>query len=311
MAAASSVFLCVSIDCECDKGPRWKTKRPMSFEGISEGITHRLQPLFRSFGAKGTYLLSPEVIKDARSAEALRSLEGDHELGSHLHGEYAEPGAFEPDETTAFQRDYPREIERAKLTSLTDDFKSAFGRAPTSFRAGRFGIGESSIEILEDLGYTVESSVTPFMDWRDKHPALNFLGAPTQPYRPDPRFPARTGKSLLLEVPVTIRPRALGRVPFVGKMIEPLWLRPTHGTTERLVGVAKEEIATALAERPSAPVVLNCMFHNVEITPGTSPYAAKDSEARAILGRLGGLLEFARREGIKVIGLSDVPEILS
>jgi hypothetical protein len=158
-------FLCVSIDCECDKGPKWRSQRPLAFAGVAEGIGARLQPLFEHFGAKPTYLLSPEVIRDAASAEQLAALDGRAELGAHLHGEYAEPGAFEPDVTTVFQRDYALDVERAKFAYLTKLFTDTFGRAPPSFRAGRFGIGASSIGILEELGFAVESSVTPHVDW--------------------------------------------------------------------------------------------------------------------------------------------------
>ena len=304
-----TVFLSVSIDCECDKGPGWRSQRPLAFEGVREGILRRLAPLFARYGAKATYLLSPEVIRDEASAEALRELaaDGEAELGAHLHGEFAEPGAFEPDVTTAFQRDYPPDVERAKLAYLTDLFAAAFGRKPTSFRAGRFGIGTESLGILEDLGYRVESSVTPHMDWsRSGAPGLSFVGAPTQPYHPDPRDPTRPGKSRLLEVPVTIRPRAVNRLPLVGKRIDPRWLRPTRGSGAALVGLAREEIAAARARDPRRPVALNAMFHNVEILPGASPYAATEREAAAILSRLEALLAFAQREGIAVVGLTEL-----
>jgi hypothetical protein len=109
---------------------------------------------------------------------------------------------------------------------------------------------------------------------------------------------------------VTIRPRALGRVPVVGKWIEPRWLRPTRGTPQGIVEVAKEEIRSARTAGNHA-VVLNAMFHNVEIIPNGSPYAANEAEARGILDRLAALLDFAQREGVKVVGLSDLPEVLS
>jgi hypothetical protein len=308
----SRAFLCVTIDCECDKGPGWRSQRPMRFAGVQDGIAKRLQPLFRARRDKPTYLLSPEILRDEASVETLRTLDGDAELGAHLHGEYAEPGAFEPDVTTAFQRDYPPDVERDKLAYLTDLFARAFGRKPASFRAGRFGIGPSSLGILDELGYAVESSVTPHMDWSSAGSrGLSFLGAPTQPYHPDPTEPARPGKSRLLEVPVTIRPHALGGLPLIGRTLEPRWLRPTRGTAERLLAVARDEIKSARAASPDKPVVLNAMFHNVEVIPGASPYAASEDEARAILGRLAALLDFAEGEDISVIGLSDVAELFA
>ncbi|MGH7283779.1 MAG: hypothetical protein ACRELY_19820, partial [Polyangiaceae bacterium] len=93
------IVLVVSIDCECDKGPAWRSRRPLAFDGIREGIGARLQPLFEKYDARPTYLLSPEVMRHAASVELLASIASRAELGTHLHGEYAEPNAFEPDVT--------------------------------------------------------------------------------------------------------------------------------------------------------------------------------------------------------------------
>src|SRR5262249_40217001 len=158
--SGAAVVACISIDCECDKGPRWKSQMPLRFSGITEGIGRRLAPLFAHHRAKPTYLISPEVFRDDASLETLRAQRRGAELGTHLHGVYAEPGAYEPEVTRVFQRDYPEDVERAKITSLTAMFRTAFDHAPRSFRAGRFGIGPNTIPILEALDYQVESSVT-------------------------------------------------------------------------------------------------------------------------------------------------------
>ena len=307
----SRAYLCVSIDTECDKGPAWRVRRPLAFEGVTDGVVRRLHPLFERFGAKPTYLLSPEVIRDEACVETFRRIAPSCELGTHLHGELAEPGAHEPDVTADFQRDYPPDIERQKLTYLTDLFIRAFDHQPQSFRAGRFGIGPASIGILESLGYAVESSVTPHMDWTSSGaPGLAFLDAPTQPYRPDPTDPGRLGTAGLLEVPVTIRRRFLNSIPGIGGRVDPRWLRPTRGTEAGIVRVAEDEIAAARRAAPHRPVILNAMFHNVEVVPHLSPYATNEEDARGILDRVRALLAFAHREAISVVGLGDVPEIL-
>ncbi len=308
----SRAYLCVTIDTESDKGPGWRSRRPLSFEGITDGVVQRLHPLFERYRAKPTYLLSPEVMRDDASIETFRRIAPSCELGTHLHGEFAEPGAHEPDVTRDFQRDYAPEVERLKLTYLTDLFIRAFDHQPQSFRAGRFGIGPSSIGILESLGYAVESSVTPHMDWTSSGaPGLAYPDAPTQPYRPDPSDPGRPGTAGLIEVPVTIRRRFLNSLPFLGKRVDPRWLRPTRGTAAGIVRVAEDEIADARRIAPHRPVILNAMFHNVEVVPDLSPYAANEEDARGILDRVGALLAFARREAISVVGLGDIPEILA
>jgi len=304
------VFLCVSIDCECDKGPGWRTRRPLTFEGVRTGVGDRLDPLFRRFGAKPTYLVSPEVLRDAASVERFTRVAG-CELGAHLHGEFADPGAYEPDVTAAVQRDYPPDVERAKLFSLHGAFRTAFGRAPKSFRAGRFGVGPRTLPVLDELGYAVDSSVTPHVDWSNISPGLTFVGAPTQPYHPDPSDAGRPGDSRLIEIPVTIRRSLLASVPFVGRLCEARWLRPTRSDARRLASIARAEIAEAWHANPGAPVVLNAMLHNVEVVAGASPYAATERAARRILDNLAGLLDFARRSAFACVGLADVPELLT
>lgn len=302
------VYLCVSIDCECDKGPGWKTRQPLSFLGIMEGIGARLHPLFRRYGAKPTYLLSPEVMRDAASVALLTAVENECELGTHLHGEFVGPEAFVPEVTAAFQCHYDLAAEREKLRELTALFNAAFKTNPRSFRAGRFGIGRHSLGLLADLGYRVDSSVTPNKDWaKAGAPEAAFRKAPTQPYWPVFEKPAQVAPApqALLEVPVTIRPAP---IPVIGAFFEPHWLRPTKGTAQSLIATAKAEIAAHRGK--GRPIFLNCMFHNVEILEGMSPYAAYRAEAEAILARLEALLVFAQESGIAVVGLGDVPALI-
>ncbi|GAA0546020.1 hypothetical protein GCM10008941_27430 [Rhizomicrobium palustre] len=311
---SEQVFLCVSIDCECDKGPGWKTQKPLSFASVSDGIIQRLHPLFRRYGAKPTYLLSPEVMRDEASVSALAVIESECELGTHLHAEFVGPDAHVPEVTAAFQCHDAPALEREKLRELTGLFNAAFKSNPRSFRAGRFGIGAHSLGFLADLGYSVDSSVTPFKDWAVAGaPEVSFYGASTQPYWPVYERPAEVSpnSSRLLEVPVTIRPGALGRafswLPGIGQRIEPRWLRPTKASVKALESLALEEIEVNSGK--GRPIILNCMFHNVEVVEGLSPYAATRDEADAILNRLAGLLDFAGRHGIKTIGLGDVPTV--
>jgi hypothetical protein len=310
VTARPGAFLCVTIDCERDKGPAWRARRPAAFDGVHVGIAERLQPLFRHHGAKPTYLLSPEVLRDGAAVERIAGLSGSCELGTHLHAEYADPAADDDAESLLFQAALPPAVERAKMEALTALFARAFGRRPRSFRAGRFGIGGASVEILASLGYTVDSSVTPFVDWSGVGPgAPCFRDAPVAPYRPDPADPARPGRSPLWEVPVTVRPAAWQRLPLVGRALgrrlRQRWLRPSWGSTRALLSLAKQVLS-----EPASPTILNVMFHNVEVVPGASPYARTPAQADGILRRLAALLAFARDAGVASVGLGDLPAVL-
>ena len=289
------IYLCVSIDCECDKGAGWACRRPLSFDGVAEGMAKRLHPLFLQYAAKPTYLVSAEVLRDERSVNWLQRISSQAELGTHLHGEFVEPDSFVPAVASAFQRDYSPEIETLKMMNLTKIFNEAFGRPPRSFRAGRFGIGTNSLEILHKLGYWVDCSVTPHVSWENVG-GPSFRGAPTQPYRPQygRREQSHTTSAAndILEAPVTIRPSRLAAVPIFGKYASARWLRPTWGSAASLLSIAQEEIESSRSSNQKA-IMLNCMFHNVEVVPNLSPYASNEAAARSILKRLEELLKFA------------------
>ena len=320
-------ILCVTIDCERDKGPGWRARRPQSFAGVHQGIGERLDPLFRRFGVKPTYLLSPEVMRDAAAAECIARLPGSAERGTHLHAEYVGPDLDDDAESLVFQAALPPAQERAKLVALTELFTRSFGARPRSFRAGRFGIGAASLGILADLGYRVDSSVTPFVDWTGAGPgAPSFARAPTAAYRPDPRAPALVaapGAGPIWEVPLTIRPRLWHRQPlargFLQRRLRHRWLRPSWGSARALIGLARAVWRESTDRRQgagrvassAAPPIWNVMFHNVEVVAGASPYARDEDEARAILDRLAALLAFARDAGARSVGLADVPELLA
>jgi hypothetical protein len=314
VSARPPALMCVSIDCERDKGARWRVRRPAAFAGVHEGIARRLHPLFRAYGVTPTYLLSPEVLRDAASVDCLARLPGRLELGTHLHAEYVGPDADDEAESTVFQAALPPAIERAKLRALTNLFVERFQRRPRSFRAGRFGIGPASLSILADLGYQVDSSVTPLLDWsRTGAGGPSFRDAPLVPYRPDPARPARrarAGEGSLWEVPVTIRAGWWQRLPAFGRRLPHRWLRPTWGTSRGLVALARRVLQEG-AERAERPIVLNVMFHNIEVIAGASPYARDERQADAILERLASLLAFTREAGVRSVGLGDLPELLS
>ena len=322
-AAQDRPILCVTIDCERDKGPHWRVQRPAAFRGIHEGIGARLAPLFRQYGVKPTYLLSPEVMRDDAAAARMAQLARGADLGTHLHAEYVGPDLDEDAESSTFQASLAPAIERAKVEALTSLFVHTFGTRPRSFRAGRFGIGGASLEILADLGYTVDSSVTPFIDWSGAGPgAPDFRQAPFIPYHPDPHAPATTGQGPGWEIPVTIRPRLAHRLPvmsrFFARRLRPRWLRPTWGSAPALIDLARDVWKEAELAPPArigsgraAPPIWNVMFHNVEVVAGASPYSASESRAQAIIGRLAQLLGFARAAGARSVGLADVPELLS
>jgi hypothetical protein len=283
----------LTIDVEIDAGKKWRTSNPASYEGVYTGVA-KLQALCDGYGVKPVYLISPAVMVDARSVEVLSALGAARcELGAHLHGEYMAPAAkfpgpdFSGCDPSEMQCQYDQSLEFAKLKNLTERFAELFGYRPTSFRAGRFGARGWTIDCLQRLGYTHDSSVTPHRNWHDIAD-FSTPGSLT-PYYASTDDICVAGNSSVLEVPVSITP-------------ELKWLRPTP----RFSDLAQCKAVIDWYEQNTAPTVLCCMFHNVELVPGKSPYCATEADCQGMLQRIEAMFELLARRGYQFKTLSEV-----
>ncbi len=320
----TKVNLIISIDTECDKGPGWKIQQPMSFENITHGIPEILTPLFDEFGLKPTYLLSPEVMQNNECVDLLKSIKK-AELGTHLHGEFIEPLAdWNADRTKTPQLAYSSDIEKEKLKNLTELFESKFGYAAKSFRAGRWGISQKTLSFLEDLNYTVDSSVCSFRTHYFEQGEVNFWGAPLQPYHPNPNDFRKKGGMKILEVPATLGNSDLMKWPkFVlrklndksrihkkilgkmGKSSKITWFRPWKSSANEMIKIAEDYIQHFASN--NKPVVLNMMFHSNEILPGTSPYVQDEKDLDIYLESMNLLFSHLNKNyNLGGLGLSDL-----
>ena len=313
-------FLTISIDVEPDCSSDWTYSDPLTFRGISEGIGKILQPLFGKYGMKPTYLLNNVVIEDQNSVDFFRNLTGEFELGTHLHPEFIEPERQYHEYAGRSARKnccfYPPEIETAKIANITTLFREKFGFSPTSFRAGRFSAGANTISSLLDLGYKVDTSVTPHIKWSDstREGPVDFSHAAEQPY-----FIQKgtiTGRSALkeglLQVPVTIgllrknpmKELAVSGLGFRRKINwnRRVWLRPAFSRFEDMKELT-EQYTRKYADKDA--IVFNMMFHNVEAVRGLSPYTLTDHACDLYRQDLEEFFAYCKDEGISGIGLTD------
>lgn len=304
------IFLCVTIDTECDGSRR--TLRGMgtpAFRSVVEGVCRRLQPMLNNYGACGTYFLDWLVLNDNQSMDAILGMTGRFEIGAHLHPEHVTPpGSGAPMGTGRALfgcSDISDDEEMEKLSVLTETIAERTGTRPTSFRAGRFGADSATLTALAGLGYKVDSSVTPGISWVCKG-GPDFRNAPRQPYWPDDHDITLPGNGAVLEIPVTIGARKLPFLPDHWFLYD--WLRPTNTSASRMIRLIEKTIATMPGERP---VVLTMMFHSQELIGGTSPYAPTDRAALRLLSRIERVVAHCAASGIKFIGVSEAYGALS
>ncbi len=130
----------------------------------------------------------PEVLREA--------VDRGHEVGTHgwLHG--------------VDDRENYRTAARADqldwLTRATEAIEAATGVRPRSFRAPNLWIGETALDVLEELGYRFDSSV-PARRYDAGMGQLGhdirYLRAPREPYHPSRSHIGRKGDRPIVEVP--------------------------------------------------------------------------------------------------------------
>jgi len=294
--------VCISIDVESDM-PNWRVERETRLQNI-KGIP-RLQELFDDLGVRPTYLLTYPVADDPASVDLFGHIlqSGRCEIGMHCHPWTTPPVAESEKLKAEYLSNMDLQEVRSKLRTVTHKIVESFGIHPVSYRAGRFGLAPEHLWILEDLGYQVDSSVTPLVSWTDQD-GPDYRDAPCCPYHPHYQNLNKEGNSRILEIPVTI---SLTRL--VPSWIRWLYLRIPRWTKIRglmsrdglnvidMVWAYGAEFTSAemltaadVAQRAGAPII-NFFMHSNEVWPGTSPYCKTKADLDAYHERLRCVLQ--------------------
>jgi hypothetical protein len=300
------MHLLVGIDTEGDNQWEAAARLNQRFENIY--ALPGLHDLFARHGVRPTYVITYPVASDPRSAEVLRSLldRGDCEIGAHHHA-WETPPCTEADvHRHPYAADLPLDQFEAQLATLTTAIQAAVGRAPVSYRSGRYGFAPTHVSALERHGYLVDSSVAPLFYEAHKG-GPDFVEAPLRPYFLAYDSATRPGCSNLLEVPVSAALNhrlparlqfAWARAPFnyttkrvlrAARLLRLRWLRPSYSSVDDMKALARD-----LAGRHEP--VLNVIFHSSEAIVGGSPYNRTQGELDGFFDRLDTFLAFATRE---------------
>lgn len=276
----------------------------------------RLADFLHGRGVPTTWMTSYTVARDAESARVLRRLRdrGD-ELAGHLHGWETAPYSDIDRRHEPFIYEYDAETRLAKHRVLWESHCDAFDAPPVSYRAGRWGVDDLELEHLAELGYRIDSSVPPGIDFRDRR-GLHALG-PDFRHHLRPGGPHNHHDGRLWHVPASVflagrlgdgpaatrlahfhldrsRPRSVARglsaVLERTGLSELRWIRPSKHPAPVLAR------ATRTLLRRGAPIV-NVMTHSSEAFLGTSPWSRTEEEVERFYADLGAIVDAALDEG--------------
>jgi hypothetical protein len=262
---------------------------------------NRAQSILERYGIRPIYVVDYPVASQEAAYRPLREWLADGKclIGAHLHPWVNPPFEEEVSARNSYAGNLPAKLEREKLKRLTDVITSNFECRPTFYRAGRYGIGPATGDILEELGYEIDSSVVPFTDFHhDGGP--DFSGFDAAPFW----FGPSAG---VLEIPLTVawcgrlrtyasalQSRLLSdrglqlHVPGVFarlRLLERIRLTPEGNSLAEM----KRLTATMLRAGEQMFVL---SYHSPSVVPGNTPYVRDGTALQRFLGVIDQFCEY-------------------
>lgn len=157
-------------------------------DGREYGINY-LMKLFDERNIRGLFFVDiPEIVD--HGAEKIERVMKDidtagHDIGVHVHPDHmADPKRW-------YLWQYSAEEQYEIIARCTDFYEKVLGRHPVSFRAGRYGANNDTLDVLEKLGYKYDMSEFSASRYCKISPEVSWNRI------------ARCGERELKEVPVT------------------------------------------------------------------------------------------------------------
>jgi hypothetical protein len=227
--------------------------------------------------------------------------DGKAEVGVQLHPWVNPPFEEEVSEHNSFAGNLPYELERAKFRRLRDTIEERFGTLPLVYRAGRYGIGPHTADVLRECGMAIDSSVRAKFNYSTGGGA-DFRRHPLYPYWLD-------SAHSLLELPLTtvfwgmlrrqgswLHP-ALWRFPRLRGVLAKLGLLERIPLTPEGVSVEEAIRGIDMAIDDGLPVLV-LSFHSPSLRPGHTPYVREDRDLDSLYDWWRGVFAYLEQRGI-------------
>lgn len=284
--------------------------KPLARENRSVCVVAALPQAHARFAASGVPLalmVDHPIATDPRAIDLIGPLlTGGTAVGTQLHPWVNPPFDEALTPANSFAGNLPRALEAAKLKTLTEAIAAAFGARPTAYRAGRYGLGPASFELLAAQGYRLDSSMRPGFDYAVEG-GPDFSALANHAFRVGgivelPLTTVFTGAARAAGMKLY---RAAGRIP-KGRavlarsgLLQRIPLTP-EGITAR---EALEAIRVAIGEGVRS---LSFAFHSPSLVPGHTPYVRDEAELNAFWRWWDKVLAELDRLGATPAGLDEL-----
>lgn len=286
--------------------------RPLSRDNRSVETIAALPAAHARFAAAAVpmaLMIDHPVATDARAIDRIGPLlTGGTVAGAQLHS-WVTPPFDEPlTPRNSFAGNLPRALEAAKLDVLTDAISTAFGVRPTAYRAGRYGIGPATFDLLAERGYRLDSSMRPAFDYvAEGGPDFSVIGNRAFRVGGVIELPSTTMFTGLARGRGIGLYRAAGGVPkgravlARTRLLQRIPLTPEDIPAREAVEAIRVAVGEGLG-------VLNFAFHSPSLVPGHTPYVRDDADLATFWRWWDRVLAELDRLGVRACGLAELIE---
>ena len=286
------------------------------FRRDGHGLDHlprlgKFQQFCQNEGVCPIYLIDYPVAISALAADILREpvMNGRAEIGLQLQPWVNPPHDEEINSFNSFPGNLPEALERAKIQRLRLAIEQNFEAVPQIYRAGRFGVGPKTGDILRDNGIAMDSSVHPKFD----HGAIggvDFRFHPQIPYWLD-------DQRSLLELPIT--------TVFWGMLRQQgNWLSPvTQGSPALRQFLSRSGLFERIPLTPEGTTVemairgidialddglplLVLSFHSPSLHPGHTPFVRDDDDLDRLYDWFRRIFAYLAQRGVRPSNVNDI-----
>jgi hypothetical protein len=317
-----SIKVYITIDTEEDQWGEYVTTGA-SVDNVT--MIPMLQQLFDRFGAIPTYLINYPVVINDKARQIIKQIYDDGRcgIGMHCHPWNTPPFEEELSNHNSMLCNLPYDLVYEKLRTLHRAIDHYWGVSPICFRAGRWGFGESVARCIYELGYKVDSSVSPFINWLE-YGGPDYSNAPADQYLFNTEnILSENSQGILLEVPPTIgffqdnfhrcawlrkwaMSSKLSKYYLIGildklRILNFRWLTPELCNGKDMIRLSRTFIRKGSR-------YLNMSFHSTSLVPGLGSFVRSENDLEKYLKNIELFLNYACENRFEFARLNEAVE---
>lgn len=257
------------------------------------------------------YLIDYPIATEPVAIDAIREIVGYGRatIGTQLHPWVNPPFVEAVDTRNSFAGNLPIAVEAEKLDRLTAAVTHAAGERPIVYRAGRYGLGPSSLALLAARGYRIDTSMRSAYDYSAQH-GPDYRSVPADAFRTGPDHG-------LIELPLTtiftgrLRRGGIGLYNRLANVSHGPGIAARSGLLSR-VALTPEDMPLADALEAIRVGVgdgmrlFNLSYHSPSVVPGHTPFVRDAADLATFWAWWDAVLDLLDRLGVRSASVAEI-----